>query len=132
MLQSAINYIVKHITPVLGIMCFILTITVVIQHKYIHTLNKEITTLEVTSELKQAIYLEEKDKAHNTIEKLNRNIELYRADIQAIQKRIVSREQILEAINNNKEEAIRRELSIDSSKENQLKIIDRMLHEFAN
>ena len=74
----------------------------------------------------------QKIKTDDIINKLNSNIDKYKIDLQFYTDTIKKKEKELEEIRLNKQNMINDELSKDSSNDNQLKIINRLLHEFSN
>ena len=125
-------YISKYILPVLVVACIVLGFITWTQNTAITDLNKKLVAVETKAELDLALYNSERALAKQTITKQNTDIEQYKIDIAAYERTVTQKEKELQTTRFKLQEQINKELAQDSSAENQLKIMTRVMKDFSN
>ena len=125
-------YISKYILPVLVVTCIVLGLVVWNQDSTITDLNKKLVTVETKAKLDLALYNSERALAKSTIDKQNSDIEKYKFDLTAYERTVNQKEKELQAARFKLQEQINNELAQDSSAENQLKIMTRVMKDFSD
>ena len=125
-------FISKNITLLLGFLCLILFSVLWYTNNKLDKISYDYYYIKSQYEIQKQLYESEKIKTDDIINKLNSNIDKYKIDLQSYTDTIKKKEKELEEIRLNKQSMINDELSKDSSNDNQLKIINRLLHEFSN
>ena len=126
------SFISKNITLLLGFLCLILFSVLWYTNNKLDKISYDYYYIKSQYEVQKQLYESEKIKTDDIINKLNSNIDKYKIDLQFYTDTIKKKEKELEEIRLNKQNMINDELSKDSSNDNQLKIINRLLHEFSN
>ena len=125
-------FISKNITLLLGFLCLILFSVLWYTNNKLDKISYDYYYIKSQYEIQKQLYESEKIKTDDIINKLNSNIDKYKIDLQSYTDTIKKKEKELEEIRLNKQNMINNELSKDSSNDNQLKIINRLLYEFSN
>ena len=125
-------YITKYTLPVLSSLCFILFLTVGYLHSENKDLNKELGEVKATSEENNRLYERERLTAKETIRQQNQQIADFKLDIANYTRIVSTKEKELQAARFTQQEQINKELSVDSTPTNQLKIMTRTMKDFAN
>lgn len=117
----------------LGLLLIILVVGGIItyQSNRIDSLKKELTTCEVNRQNEKALYDEERQKAKDAIEKQNSSINIFQLDKTSYEKTVYTRDKQNQEAGFVQREAINKELTKDSTADNQLRIITRQLKDFA-
>ena len=132
-LASALLFVVtKNIILLLGFLCLILFSVLWYTNNKLDKISYDYYYIKSQYEVQKQLYESEKIKTDDIINKLNSNIDKYKIDLQSYTDTIKKKEKELEEIRLNKQSMINDELSKDSSNDNQLKIINRLLYEFSN
>ena len=126
------SFISKNITLLLGFLCLILFSVLWYTNNKLDKISYDYYYIKSQYEVQKQLYESEKIKTDDIINKLNSNIDKYKIDLQSYTDTIKKKEKELEEIRLNKQNMINDELSKDSSNDNQLKIVNRLLHEFSN
>ena len=126
------SFISKNITLLLGFLCLILFSVLWYTNNKLDKISYDYYYIKSQYEVQKQLYESEKIKTDDIINKLNSNIDKYKIDLQSYTDTIKKKEKELEEIRLNKQSMINDELSKDSSNDNQLKIVNRLLHEFSN
>ena len=126
------SFISKNITLLLGFLCLILFSVLWYTNNKLDKISYDYYYIKSQYEIQKQLYESEKIKTDNIINKLNSNIDKYKIDLQSYTDTIKKKEKELEEIKLNKQNIINNELNKDSSNDNQLKIVNRLLHEFSN
>ena len=126
------SFISKNITLLLGFLCLILFSVLWYTNNKLDKISYDYYYIKSQYEIQKQLYESEKIKTDDIINKLNSNIDKYKIDLQSYTDTIKKKEKELEEIRLNKQNMINNELSKDSSNDNQLKIINRLLYEFSN
>lgn len=132
MLKTIYNLIPTNIK--IGIVIVILSILGIFSYQVykIKSLNEELISCKVENKYKQAIYNSELDKAKVTIAIHNKAISEFKIDKDNYEKTINEKEKELSVTRLEQQEIIDKELEIDNSCENQLKLITNILEKFNN
>lgn len=93
--------------------------------------NAQISVLRHELKVAEENYQAEISNAHRVISAQNKAISDYQADLSKAKQIVEQKQQELEQVRLEKETEIEEELKKDSSSDNQLKIVNRMLHDFA-
>ena len=125
-------YISKYLTPVLVVACIVLGFIVWNQDSTITDLNKKLVAVETKAKLDLALYNSERALAKSTIDKQNSDIEKYKFDLAAYERTVNQKEKELQAARFKLQEQVNNELAQDSSAENQLKIMTRVMKDFSD
>lgn len=125
-------YITKYVLPVLSAIILVLVLTVGYLHSENKDLNKELGEVKATSEQNDLLYERERLTAKETIRQQNQKIAEYKLDVARYTETINQKTLELQATRFTQQEQINKELSQDSSAENQLKIMTRVLKDFSN
>ena len=131
-IENIWSFISKNITLLLGFLCLILFSILWYTNNKLDKISYDYYYIKSQYEVQKQLYESEKIKADDIINKLNSNIDKYKIDLQSYTDTIKKKEKELEEIRLNKQNIINDELSKDSSNDNQLKIVNRLLHEFSN
>lgn len=126
------SFISKNITLLLGFLCLILFSILWYTNNKLDKISYDYYYIKSQYEVQKQLYESEKIKTDDIINKLNSNIDKYKIDLQSYTDTIKKKEKELEEIRLNKQNIINDELSKDSSNDNQLKIVNRLLYEFSN
>lgn len=126
------SFISKNIVLLLGFLCLILFSILWYTNNKLDKISYDYYYIKSQYEIQKQLYESEKIKTDNIINKLNSNIDKYKIDLQSYTNTIKKKEKELEEIKLNKQNMINNELNKDSSNDNQLKIVNRLLHEFSN
>lgn len=126
------SFISKNITLLLGFLCLLLFSVLWYTNNKLDKISYDYYYIKSQYEVQKQLYESEKIKTDDIINKLNSNIDKYKIDLQSYTDTIKKKEKELEEIRLNKQSMINDELSKDSSNDNQLKIVSRLLHEFSN
>lgn len=125
-------FISKNITLLLGFLCLILFSILWYTNNKLDKISYDYYYIKSQYELQKQLYESEKIETENIINKLNSNIDKYKIDLQSYTNTIKKKEKELEEIRLNKQNIINNELDKDLSNDNQLKIVNRLLHEFSD
>ena len=131
-IENIWSFISKNITLLLGFLCLILFSILWYTNNKLDKISYDYYYIKSQYEVQKQLYESEKIKTDDIINKLNSNIDKYKIDLQSYTDTIKNKEKELEEIRLNKQNIINDELNKDSSNDNQLKIINRLLHEFSN
>ena len=131
-IENIWSFIYKNITLLLGFLCLILFSVLWYTNNKLDKISYDYYYIKSQYEIQKQLYENEKIKTDNIINKLNSNIDKYKIDLQSYTDTIKKKEKELEEIKLNKQNIINNELNKDSSNDNQLKIVNRLLHEFSN
>ena len=131
-IENIWSFISKNITLLLGFLCLILFSVLWYTNNKLDKISYDYYYIKSQYEIQKQLYESEKIKTDNIINKLNSNIDKYKIDLQSYTDTIKKKEKELEEIKLNKQNIINNELNKDSSNDNQLKIVNRLLHEFSN
>lgn len=123
--------IVKYLNPVLiGI-----TIILILMCWYLHVCNRTLTSELATTSNRLTtvidIYNDEMQKSKEIIDSQNKAISEYKFNLDKYTKIVIQKERELSDIEITKQQELIKELSIDSSADNQLKLMTNMLKEFS-
>ena len=124
--------VTKYLLPVLIIVCIVLGFIVKSQYSTINNLNEKLVTVETKAKLDLALYDSERALAKATIDKQNTAIGKYEINLAAYKQTVNQKEKELQATTFKLQEQIKNELAQDSSSENQLKIMIRVMRNFSN
>ena len=102
------------------------------QQSRIDDLSKQLSTSEISRQYDKIIYNIELEKAQKTISDQNTKIEEFRLDKESYELTLQDYEKELIAKKIKAQEDIQRELDIDNSLENQMRIMAVILQEFSN
>ena len=125
-------FISKYITLLLGFLSLILFSILWYTNNKLEEISYNYYYIKSQYEMQKQLYESEKIKTDDIINKLNLNIDKYKIDLQSYTNTIKEKEKELEEIRFNKQNLINDELNKDSSNDNQLKIVNRLLHEFSD
>ena len=125
-------YISKYMTLLLGFLSLILFSLLWYTNNKLDKISYDYYYIKSQYELQKQLYESEKIKTDDIINKLNLNIDKYKIDLQVYTNTIKEKEKELENIRLDEQNKINKELNKDSSNDNQLKIVNRLLHEFSN
>ena len=131
-IENIWSFISKNITLLLGFLCLILFSVLWYTNNKLDKISYDYYYIKSQYEVQKQLYESEKIKTDDIINKLNSNIDKYKIDLQSYTDTIKKKEKELEEIRLNKQNMINDELSKDSSNDNQLKIVNRLLYEFSN
>lgn len=131
-IENIWSFISKNITLLLGFLSLILFSVLWYTNNKLDKISYDYYYIKSQYEVQKQLYESEKIKTDDIINKLNSNIDKYKIDLQSYTDTIKKKEKELEEIRLNKQNMINDELSKDSSNDNQLKIVNRLLHEFSN
>lgn len=124
--------VTKYLLPVLIIVCIVLGFIVKSQYSTINNLNEKLVTVETKAKLDLALYDSERALAKAIIDKQNTAIEKYEINLAAYKQTVNQKEKELQATTFKLQEQIKNELAQDSSSENQLKVMIRVMRNFSN
>ena len=126
------SFISKNIVLLLGFLCLILFSILWYTNNKLDKISYDYYYIKSQYEVQKQLYESEKIKTDDIINKLNSNIDKYKIDLQYYTDTIKKKEKELEEIKLNKQNIINNKLNKDSSNDNQLKIVNKLLHEFSN
>ena len=125
-------YITKYALPVVSTICVILFLTVGYLYSDNKDLHKELGKVKATSEQNNLLYERERLTAKETIRQQNQQIADFKLDIERYNRTVSEKEKELQAARFTQQEQINKELRQDSTPTNQLKIMTRVMKDFAN
>ena len=131
-IENIWSFISKNITLLLGFLSLLLFSVLWYTNNKLDKISYDYYYIKSQYEVQKQLYESEKIKTDDIINKLNSNIDKYKIDLQSYTDTIKKKEKELEEIRLNKQNMINDELSKDSSNDNQLKIVNRLLYEFSN
>lgn len=125
-------YITKYALPVVSTICVILFLTVGYLYSDNKDLHKELGEVKTISEQNNLLYERERLTAKETIRQQNQQIADFKLDIERYNRTVSEKEKELQAARFTQQEQINKELRQDSTPTNQLKIMTRVMKDFAN
>lgn len=125
-------YITKYVLPVISAICVILFLTVGYLYSDNKDLHKELGEIKAISEQNNLLYERERLTAKETIRQQNQQIADFKLDIERYNRTVSEKEKELQAARFTQQEQINKELRQDSTPTNQLKIMTRVMKDFAN
>ena len=125
-------YITKYALPVISAICVILFLTVGYLYSDNKDLHKELGEVKAISEQNNLLYERERLTAKETIRQQNQQIADFKLDIERYNRTVSEKEKELQAARFTQQEQINKELRQDSTPTNQLKIMTRVMKDFAN
>ena len=125
-------YITKYALPVISAICVILFLTVGYLYSDNKDLHKELGEVKAISEQNNLLYERERLIAKETIRQQNQQIADFKLDVEKYTRTVSEKEKELQAARFTQQEQINKELSQDSTPTNQLKIMTRVMKDFAN
>lgn len=130
--SSIMPYITKYALPILSTICLLLLLTVGILYSENKGLIKEVADVKAISEQNDSLYERERLTAKETIRQQNQQITSFKLDVASYTRIVSEKEKELQAARFTQQEQINKELSVDSTPTNQLKIITRVMKDFSN
>ncbi len=130
--SSIIPYITKYALPILSTICLLLLLTVGILYSENKGLVKEVADVKAVSEQNDSLYERERLTAKETIRQQNQQITSFKLDVASYTRIVSEKEKELQAARFTQQEQINKELRQDSTPTNQLKIMTRVMKDFAN
>ena len=130
--SSIMPYITKYALPILSTICLLLLLTVGILYSENKGLIKEIADVKTISEQNDSLYERERLTAKETIRQQNQQIADFKLDVASYTRIVSEKEKELQAARFTQQEQINKELSVDSTPTNQLKIMTRVMKDFSN
>lgn len=131
MLDLLLSITSRYALPILGGVCIILVAICIYLHSSNRSLAEELGKSQADLTTLVNVCQEERDKAKSVIESQNSTIEKYQIDMIKYNKTVSEKEKQLIEDRVLQQQEIDKELSIDNSLENQLKIVDKILKEFS-
>lgn len=125
-------YITKYALPVISAICVILFLTVGYLYSDNKNLHKELGEVKAASEQNNLLYERERKTARETIRQQNQQIADFKLDVERYSRTVSEKEKELQAARFTQQEQINKELRQDSTPTNQLKIMTRVMKDFAN
>ena len=125
-------YITKYVLPVISAICIILFLTVGILYSDNKDLHKELGEVKAINEQNNSLYERERLTAKETIRQQNQQIADFKLDVEKYTRTVSEKEKELQAARFTQQEQINKELRQDSTPTNQLKIMTRVMKDFAN
>lgn len=125
-------YITKYALPVVSTICVILFLTVEYLYSDNKDLHKELGEVKAISEQNNLLYERERLTAKETIRQQNQQIADFKLDVERYSRTVSEKEKELQAARFIQQEQINKELRQDSTPTNQLKIMTRVMKDFAN
>ena len=125
-------YITKYALPVISAICVILFLTVGYLYSDNKDLHKELGEVKAISEQNNLLYERERLTAKETIRQQNQQIIDFKLDVEKYTRTVSEKEKELQAARFTQQEQINKELRQDSTPTNQLKIMTRVMKDFAN
>ena len=125
-------YITKYALPVISAICVILFLTVGYLYSDNKDLHKKLGEVKAISEQNNLLYERERLTAKETIRQQNQQIADFKLDIERYNRTVSEKEKELQAARFTQQEQINKELRQDSTPTNQLKIMTRVMKDFAN
>lgn len=114
------------------ILILILSGIVYYQANRIESLKVELVTCQVERKQDRIIFEEERIKATNYINDQNDKITQFEVNLSSVSKAVNHKEKALIEARATAQQQVDKELTTDSSSDNQLRIINRIMKEFAN
>ena len=130
--SSIMPYITKYALPILSTICLLLLLTVGILYSENKGLIKEVADVKAISEQNDSLYERERLTAKETIRQQNQQITSFKLDVASYTRIVSEKEKELQAARFTQQEQINKELSVDSTPTNQLKIMTRVMKDFSN
>lgn len=130
--SSIMPYITKYALPILSTICLLLLLTVGILYSENKGLIKEVADVKAISEQNDSLYERERLTAKETIRQQNQQIADFKLDVEKYTRTVSEKEKELQAARFTQQEQINKELRQDSTPTNQLKIMTRVMKDFAN
>lgn len=117
-----------------GLLIVILGIGGVISYQAnkIDSLKTELTTCQVERKSERFIFEEERNKAKTVIDEQNSKVSEYEVDIVAATARVNKKEKALIEERVIQQQQVDKELSTDSSPNNQLRVVTKIMKDFSN
>lgn len=125
-------YITKYVLPVISTICIILFLTIGILYSDNKDLHKELGEVKAISEQNNLLYERERLKAKTVIDTQNDRISKYEINATAYSKAIHTKEKALIEARITQQQQLDKELNIDSSADNQLRILTKIMKDFSN
>ena len=125
-------YITKYALPVISTICIILFLTVGILYSDNKDLHKKLGEVKAISEQNNLLYERERLTAKETIRQQNQQIADFKLDVEKYTRTVSEKEKELQTARFTQQEQINKELRQDSTPTNQLKIMTRVMKDFAN
>ena len=125
-------YITKYALPILSTICLLLLLAVGILYSENKGLIKEVADVKAISEQNDSLYERERLTAKETIRQQNQQITGFKLDVASYTRIVSEKEKELQAARFTQQEQINKELSVDSTPTNQLKIMTRVMKDFSN
>lgn len=131
-LQSLVlPHITKYLTPILGVGCLLLGLYGWYQHNAYEDMFEAYNKEKLARELLETQYALEQEKFKSTIAKQNNRIEQYELDLKQFETTVDIKEKELAETRYQLQEQVNQELAKDSSSDNQLTIVNRILYDFS-
>ena len=124
-------HITKYLTPVMGVGCLLLGICYWYQHNEYENICGLYDRLQIEKEKCDTEYALEKIKFNSIIDKQNISIEQYKLDLEQFTSTVNKKEKELAEARFQLQEQVNQELAKDSSSDNQLAIISKVLYDFS-
>ena len=117
-----------------GLLIVILSIGSVISYQAnkIDSLKTELTTCQVERRSERFVFEEERVKAKTVIDEQNSKISKYEVDVVAATTRVNKKEKALIEERVIQQQQVDKELSTDSSPNNQLRVVTKIMKDFSN
>lgn len=116
----------------LGILIVFMILGVRQMANRVENLKKDLTTSEVARTFEKSLYDAERDKSKQVIDTQNKAIENFNLSKEVYKKNIYLKSLEVQEDNLTQQEVVTKDLSKDSSSDNQIKIITNILKGFAN
>lgn len=124
-------HITKYLTPILGVGCLLLGLYAWYQHNAYEDMHEAYNKEKLAKELLETQYALEQEKFKSTIAKQNIRIEQYELDLKQFETTVSIKEKELAETRYQLQEQVNQELAKDSSSDNQLTIVNRILYDFS-
>lgn len=124
-------HITKYLTPILGVGCLLLGLYAWYQHNAYEDMYEAYNKEKLARELLETQYALEQEKFKSTIAKQNIRIEQYELDLKQFATTVNIKEKELAETRYQLQEQVNQELAKDSSSDNQLTIVNRILYDFS-
>ena len=126
-----IPHITKYLTPVLGVGCLLLGAYNWYLHNEYEKISESYSIIKLEKEKCESEYALEKIKFQSAINKQNISIEQYKLNLEQFTSTVNEKEKELAEARFQLQEQVNQELAKDSSSDNQLAIINRVLYDFS-
>ena len=123
--------ITKYLTSAIGVGCLLLGIYCWYQHNEYENLCELYNTIKLEKEKCEAEYALDKIKFKNALQQQNIQIEQYKINLEQFTKEVTNKEKELAEARFQLQEQVNQELAKDSSSDNQLAIINKVLYDFS-